>query len=555
MGTTSSKQSATGNKSLSQIVDYIATNYILTQNFRDMEKLADAEYCNNLVVLTADVIARNLHDEDITYLAQRLENGVEINEMTNEKVIFLKKKGLDSLDISNATKKRRVCIGIAKFYVLVGHLFAAIVTTINPVYTYKDSQGATMKASLLDKQDIPKDAKTNIKKLNLCSQRLNALVNNQDFNVAQNVQVTVKPKFCGMNYDATRGRDRNLAEEPGIPELEKLYFDKYNDDTGGFTEMSPEMMKDVYTPDVQRFYTAFTGNKTIPLGPDGTPAVKKFSDIPLRDFHRSKGCSKDGVYTQAFTGTLKEKLFADYAEHLRNMMQTTSDNQDALIAVLDEVFVIAYNPKTQRKETVISPALTQKGLDDLIVKTRNIIVNLYIKCEEDFIKGLDLFEAIVEGQIMDTSRAQIKRLEATIQQSIAEPPSESVSDSNKPVEPGVEDERPERPTDGAKGDSSEETVAKADEAVAKADEAVVKAAAVEAGEAAALAGITAKLEEDATRVVADEEKAAAAVPAANPKPVGDVKAAPVPMHAAYYPPPFFIPAAYGQPKPISEEDE
>jgi len=341
MGNTSSKQPATGNKSLSQIVDYIATNYILTQNFRDMEKLANPEYCNNLVVLTADVIAKNLQDEEITYLAQRMEGGVEINEMTKEKVIFLKKKNLDSLDISNSTTKRRVCIGIAKFYVLVAHLFAAIVTTINPVYTYKDSQGATMKASLLDKQDIPKDAKTNIKKLNLCSQRLNALVNNQDFNVAQNVQVTVKPKFCGMNYDATRGRDRNLAEEPGVPELEKLYFDKYDDDTGGFTGMSPEMMKDVYTPDVQRFYTAFTGNKTIPLGPDGTPAVKKFSDIPLRDFHRSKGCAKDGVYTKAFTGTLKEKLFADYASHLRDMMQTTSSNQDKLIEVLDEVFVIA----------------------------------------------------------------------------------------------------------------------------------------------------------------------------------------------------------------------
>jgi len=206
------------------------------------------------------------------------------------------------------------------------------------------------------------------------------------------------------------------------------------------------------------------------------------------------------------------------------------------------------NPKTQRKETVISPALTQKDLDGLIAKTRDIIVNLYIKCEEDFIKGLDLFEAIVEGQIMDTSRAQIKRLEATIQQSIAEPPSESVSDSDKPVEPGVEDERPERPGDGA--------VDKKDEA----DNAVAKSATAEASEATELAGIVEKLSEDATRVVADEEKAAVEPkPVADPKPVGDIKANQaghqLPVHAAYYPPqPFFIPAAYPQPRLADEDD-
>jgi hypothetical protein len=426
MGATSSKQPATGEKSLSHLVDYIATNYILTQNFRDMQQLADPKYCNELVILTADVISKNLKDEEITYLAQRMEEGVEINEMTKEKVIFLKKKSLDELDISNSTTKRRVCIGIAKFYVLVGHLFAAIVTTINPVYTYKDSQGATMKASLLEKQDIPKDAKTNIKKLNLCSQRLKALTNNQNFDVTQNVGVTVKPNFCEMNYKyddaAKRYIDRNLANEPGIPELEKLYFDIYNNDTGGFTKMSSDMRKNVYTPDVERFYTAFTGNKSIPIGPDGTPVVKKFSDIPLRDFHRSKGCEKDGFYTQAYTGTLKEKRFADYAKHLRDMMQTTTDNQNKLIQILDQIFVIANNPKTQRKETVISPALTLAKLNDLIQKTRNIIVELYIKCEDDFIQGIKLFEAIVEGQIMDTSKAQIKGLEEIIQDSIANPP-------------------------------------------------------------------------------------------------------------------------------------
>ena len=432
-------QSSKDKKSLPQIIDYIATNYILTQNFNDMEKLSDTEYCNKLVVITADIIAKNLKDKEISFLSQRMENGIEINEMKKEKVIFLKKGTLDSLDISNATTKRRACIGIAKFYVLVAHIFAAIVTTINPVYSYKDSQGSTMKISLLDKQTIPKDAKTNIKKINICSKRLNALINNQDYNVSNSDQVTIKPNFCGMNYDESRGRDKNLSEEPGIPELEKLYFDIYNSDTGGFTKMSQKMMDEIYTPDVKRFYTAFTGNDKIPIGKDGKPLIKKFSDIPLRDFHRSKGCSKDGVFNSGYTGTLKNKLFANYAAHLKQMMQTTSDNQSKLIGILDSIFVIAYNPRTQRKETVIKPTLKYAMLEDIVSNTRKVIVDLYIRCEDDFAKGLQLFEAIVEKQIMDTSQAQIKRLEATIQESI----SDVKSDLDDPVQISLENEKPE----------------------------------------------------------------------------------------------------------------
>ena len=79
-------------KSLSSVVDYIATNYILTQNFKDMEKLADQEYCNNLVIMTSDIIENKLNEVDIKYLAQRLKNGVEVNESVEEKVMFLKKK-------------------------------------------------------------------------------------------------------------------------------------------------------------------------------------------------------------------------------------------------------------------------------------------------------------------------------------------------------------------------------------------------------------------------------------------------------------------------------
>ena len=47
---------------LADILDILATKYILTQNFQDMKKLGDKEYCNKLVILTADIIKKFLKE-------------------------------------------------------------------------------------------------------------------------------------------------------------------------------------------------------------------------------------------------------------------------------------------------------------------------------------------------------------------------------------------------------------------------------------------------------------------------------------------------------------
>ena len=44
---------------------------------------------------------------------------------------------------------------------------------------------------------------------------------------------------------------------------------------------------------------------------------------------------------------------------------------------------------------------------------------MYSACEREFFKGLQLFEAIVEKQIMDTNRAQIKSLQENVAETIS----------------------------------------------------------------------------------------------------------------------------------------
>jgi len=414
-------------KTLSQIIDYIATNYILTQNFQDMTKLSDMKYCNDLVILTSKIIANNLSDLEVQYLAQRIKKGVETNEMSKDNVIYFDKENLKKLDVRNKTQKRRLCIAIAKYYVKIAHVFAAIVTTINPTYTYKDSTGTKQQLSLMEKQLLPKNAETKIKRINICSQRLNALINNQDFNVTKDTPVTIKPKFCSINYDEETDTSRKFSAEPGIPELEKLYYDEYNYDKGGFTGMTNKMRKNIYEKDVESFYKTFTGNAKLPVDSNGEKTVKTFSQIPLRDFHKSKGCEKNGVFAKGYKGTLKEKLFKQYAEHVKKMMATTEKNQDKLLSVIDKMFVFSINPETQLKEVVIDPKMDEKALQEIVETSRKLIVDLYLKCENDFLEGLEIFEAIVEKQILDTSKEQIKELETTIESTLEAPAIETVT--------------------------------------------------------------------------------------------------------------------------------
>ena len=109
----------------------------------------------------------------------------------------MNKDQLDSLDVSNDAKKnikkKRVCIGIAKFYVKIAHIFAAIVTTINPVYTYKDENGITVKKTLLEKDTIPKNVNRTLYKLNICDNRIRALKKNQ-----------IQDDTSGKCYDSTK---------------------------------------------------------------------------------------------------------------------------------------------------------------------------------------------------------------------------------------------------------------------------------------------------------------------------------------------------------------
>jgi len=67
--TTSSNSNKSPEKEFSNfydVIDYIATYYILTMDFKSLSKLSEKGYCDKLVVLTTDIIKRYFNDVEIT---------------------------------------------------------------------------------------------------------------------------------------------------------------------------------------------------------------------------------------------------------------------------------------------------------------------------------------------------------------------------------------------------------------------------------------------------------------------------------------------------------
>ena len=480
MGNQNSKSTKgiTSSNNMINALDQLASQYILTQNFYDMEHLSDPNYCNKLVILTADVVKKFLKDREIIYLAKnRLGDNIltkqnllyldtqnighkkqenfdkHVDTIKNENLLYnigtkkymAQKKApsssssvLEQLDVKDPTNKKRMCVGIAKFYIKIAHLFSAILKTINPLYEYKDSNGKIHTFSIMNKNKIPHGSNIKIVKKNFCDRRMNALGFTQntatgDININLSKVCNLNKKEQTTTFDPTKilsGQSQwgdtkvlttSLGEEIGIPELEKLYYDKYDYETGKYIGMSTQSRKE-YNKDLKEFYIAFMGEKSSykKWNPNNK---KKFSDIPLNAFHESELCSsKNAIWKKTYTGK-NTGLFAKYAEMLKNMEKNTLQNQEQIVKILDKVFVWEQIPgknNVMEKKITLHPKLDLKELDKIILEARKLILSLYFKCETNFKEALHIFEAIIKDRRLKTAISRNKTLGAEFNKTVGE---------------------------------------------------------------------------------------------------------------------------------------
>ena len=489
MGGTTSKpevKNVSSNFKEADLLDMIAAKYILTQNFKDMEKLSQKAYCDKLVILTTDVIKKFMNEKTIEYMAEKRvgPNNIPKNYMKKEKVMYLDTAEVDSagaqqrfsekeldkiresedeavsrqllahyqknkrggsysdilryldprpaykqsskpkilparkrsvlreLDVRNATTKQRMCKGIARFYITIAHLYAAIVKTVNPVYVWRDPNDPNKfhQRDIMNRDKIPKGVTPSLMTKNLCSNRIELVKPTTDNEDEDSVNINLT-RVCNMNLKSrkiTRETDPNrptqwgqvirnvktLDQEPGIPQLKELYNDFYDYTKGAFTKMIPGGKGETqFYEDLKEFYEAFTGG-VIPYEEWNEDKTKTFSDIRLEDYQNKSVCEPEiGNYRKTYSG--KEGLFAQYATHIKQMMTNADQNRGAVLAILDNIFKIQSIDNEAKTEIVtINPELDDKKLMGIIVDARKAIVKLYVDCEKDFKKALEMFNAI-----------------------------------------------------------------------------------------------------------------------------------------------------------------
>ena len=104
---------------------------------------------------------------------------------------------------------KKKCNKIAEFYVLVAHLFACIVSTINPSFEINSNSTNTKKSTPYGKS------------LDFCSDRLMSLINN-GLTENSDGNFMVNPKICQTNISKS-GSAMRIGQLPGMNALKKLF--------------------------------------------------------------------------------------------------------------------------------------------------------------------------------------------------------------------------------------------------------------------------------------------------------------------------------------------
>jgi hypothetical protein len=441
----------------------IATDYILGQNFQDMVRLTNSKYCDDLVIITSKILKKSFFSNQIQVIYNKISEG----SIEHSSYVYAN---------TSITKEqtRKLCIEIAKYYVRIAHLFAAIITTLNPVFSWRSSASSSRailsphipkakddtiglddeveknlvdnieKTTLENKQYISEMAKNlKIENMNFCNSRiadlidideLTDLVNDDSIvNGASSVsEIKIKTKLCSANLNnigsgagvgagVGAGAGAGSGADDGIRRTKTVY------DLPGFAELS-RLYNDKYNVSKGRFdrmsakskdekkrnvdllYTLFTGN------PNPPKDIKNFRDIPIHSFSDTVDCSTpDSMLNKTYVGTTKDKLFVDYVEQIKKMIYDSNMIRNSLLEIIDNIFITNMEDQGEKMKYIIDPNLTYEQLNNLIAETRKIILKLYVNCEKNFIYTLKILQAIIEAQIFETGQRQIRELERNIE--------------------------------------------------------------------------------------------------------------------------------------------
>jgi hypothetical protein len=348
---------------LDETINLLIYKYIASLNYTNLIELSTKANSNKLIIKLSEMLS-SLKPEQINYLLAKKQI-----EPTND---LLK-------DYSK----------LAEYYVLIINLFTSITLTliVHPTLEFKKNKLNTIER--------------NIDRNILAGNRLAILLNNKNIKEFQekyhNGRITINSDIC--NFNQKGGDSSSTYETSIIPELEELYYDRYNHNTGQFEGMSSKMRKK-YKTDLDSFYKTLTGT-SIPsnITKFQEISLSKYLDNPISSYHHNSSSSG--------SSSSSSDNFVNYIENINSILELITKYNTALLDVLKEIFI-----HNESNGITINSELTHEYIVKLTKTTINTIKEFYMYCEILYAKGVKIYIDIVNLQLLDTSAHQIENLKA-----------------------------------------------------------------------------------------------------------------------------------------------
>lgn len=434
---------------------------IILKEVKFNSSLSDSGKCEKLIIITSEVLNR-LPFRLISYMDRRHKlfsekyetfNAMDRALLVNTNPEILKESKLDE---PNEFRKRQMCVGLARFYVQIGNLFNAIMSTMRP-YNYENTRRTgpdnfydMLTFSLLEGRTASSKDKLLYETSNMSGfakkqadmkKKISSILKFGE--IVQDL--TPGEGICNLQRDIEQNKITPLtitgssATETKIKPsifamLEELYYDIFhqsssvNPKSPQFIAMTAVMKEKIYRNDVRELYRIVTGGK------EPGPEIETFTDVAkyVNDNEEiKKWCSEPrnkNLKIKVTNELRSDSGFVEYVQHVKEMMAYTSKQRKGIVGLLDRVFVTMkksddelreieetwYKSQVRRYEGFerddeyareffklnlkydffINPNLTDADLQVIINDARTRIVRLYADSYQRFLKGFKILQKI-----------------------------------------------------------------------------------------------------------------------------------------------------------------
>lgn len=436
---------------------------IILKEVKFNSTLGDSGKCEKLIIITSEVLNR-LPFRLISYMDRRhklfSEKYEPINAMDRALLINTNPEILKEsrLDEQNVFRKRQMCVGIARFYVQIGNLFNAIMSTMRP-YNYEylqknmpDNFYDMLTFGLVDGPESRNKEKSKYETYNMAgfTRRQNDMKEKikRLMKVGEvDMKITPGSGICSINNDmkaikttpmsmtsSASTTTQNKIKPSIFAMLEELYFDIFhnasevNTNTPQFIAMSERMKNKIYRRDVQEIYRIVTGGK------EPGEEIRTFADVSqyINDNNIiNQWCEKNRTLEINVNNNVRyNPIFVKYVNHIQLMNYKITKHRKGIVKLLDRVFVIMKQNEDVLHEIeedwakgnfkrnlgfeqddqysrdffrlnlkynfFINPNLTDADLQVITNEARTRIVKLYAESYKYFLTGFQILQELQE---------------------------------------------------------------------------------------------------------------------------------------------------------------